>query len=796
MTVQLAKTWARDYVVDGVPSTGVNKPSKADIRGWGTWVEGIINAFTSNGGLIYSSLAALNADLAHDANTSAWIYGDASAANDGIYQKIGASGSGSWSRIADLPYSFIIASNVGAGTANAIVATTDIPLPAADGKALISVPIFTDTTGAPVTVAFNGGSALTIKSNSGSDITVGGLAAGMIVAGYISGSTFRLLSDQSSAAILAACEAAQAAAQAAATSVIGPKATLALVQADTPASDPEFYDVAYYDTSYAVNSGGRYRKVGSEPAHNGKVQNGNGTWYELQVKTATPQMFGPIGAPNDDAVVKSACQYATLKLARVLIDQQHALSSIDLTDLTGILRVQLDGVIAHVAGASGAMVNFNGLDSVYISSEGMGVVDGNEVNQTSWLAQCFYFGKLTNLYLKGFRVQNMKYAGINIDAPPVRGVMENMDFQDGAIHSGTIDQYCRFVICRGCVGSFDGTRCRFIQTADPTGTQVRQPCGFNMINTGGTEVEGQFTLDHFYVENLGMNLGSSSNILGAIDFYSIAEQVTVTHLKAKKCRYTPLRICHGRNISVKNNVIDQSVALLLDGGGADQQVAGIAVELIDRGYALDSNDVMSAEITNNTVTVTGTINVIGIYVNAGSATGIFRHATVQGNSVKSSGGTNTYPGISCSAVKSADLAGNTVDGFGTGIRIANTSLSGQAVAGESDCPYNVSGGTIQNCPVGVQATLNVANLDLKLGDHLVIKNASNLSYTIRGARNVHVEDCILPDTTSSAPGDTSANAAFWYQRNHCSYGADPVGYASNTYYRLKDNVGRADQASA
>ncbi|MBD9542958.1 hypothetical protein IB276_26280 [Ensifer sp. ENS04] len=206
---------ARDYETDGVPSSGPHKIKKNNLRGWGAWVEGIIGAFTSNGGLIYSSLSALNADLAHAANTMAWVIGDATVANNGVYGKVGASGTGSWTRRADLPFSFIIASDAGAGTANAIQATTSIPVSA---SALVWMNIFEANTAAPVTVSFNGGSALIVKTNAGNDVAVGGLTAGMIVMGIVSGSTFRLVSDQASSAVLAACEAAQAAAEAAAAS--------------------------------------------------------------------------------------------------------------------------------------------------------------------------------------------------------------------------------------------------------------------------------------------------------------------------------------------------------------------------------------------------------------------------------------------------------------------------------------------------------------------------------------------------------------------------------------------------
>ncbi|WSH67112.1 hypothetical protein U8Q05_12150 [Rhizobium ruizarguesonis] len=144
------------------------------------------------------------------------------AAYNGIYRKNGTSGTGSWTRVGDLPYSFLTAVNLGAGTPNAIQATTAIPVSA---SALIVMNVVEDNTASPVTVSFNGGSALTIKSNSGNNISVGGLTAGMQVLGIAAGSEFRLVSDQVSAAIIADAEAAAAAAAASAGTAASAAAT-------------------------------------------------------------------------------------------------------------------------------------------------------------------------------------------------------------------------------------------------------------------------------------------------------------------------------------------------------------------------------------------------------------------------------------------------------------------------------------------------------------------------------------------------------------------------------------------
>jgi hypothetical protein len=301
MPLTAAQIW-RDFVVAGVPSSGKNKPAKAAIRSWGTWLESFIPALGSNAS-IYLTRAELLADLSKDAKTLAWVVQDDNAAYNGIYQKSGAAGTGSWTRVADLPYSFVqavdtgvgtpnaiqaetptpvsessiivlsigatntaspvtvsfngsaaiqikdytgsnilknelragsivfgiiaggvfrllfdqtygylAATNTGAGTANAIQASIDAPVDYANPNSLVSFNVTAANTASPVTVAFNGGSALTIKTASGANVAVAGLQAGMRPLGYIDGANFRILSDQASAAIIAQAEAAATAA--------------------------------------------------------------------------------------------------------------------------------------------------------------------------------------------------------------------------------------------------------------------------------------------------------------------------------------------------------------------------------------------------------------------------------------------------------------------------------------------------------------------------------------------------------------------------------------------------------
>ncbi|AHG47898.1 hypothetical protein RLEG12_18660 [Rhizobium leguminosarum bv. trifolii CB782] len=201
-----ANIWG-DFVTTGIPSSGKKKPKKSEIRAWGAWIESLLNAIGVNSGAVYTTRALLFANLQPADNSMAWVISDPTSAYNGIYQKLGAVNSGSWTRVGDLPYSFIVASDVGAGTPNAIQATTTIPI---SESALVWFPVFEANTSSPVTVSFNGETALTIKTNGGNDPVAGGLAAGCVVMGIKAGSTFRLLSDQASSAIQAAAAASAA----------------------------------------------------------------------------------------------------------------------------------------------------------------------------------------------------------------------------------------------------------------------------------------------------------------------------------------------------------------------------------------------------------------------------------------------------------------------------------------------------------------------------------------------------------------------------------------------------------
>lgn len=294
-------------------------PSLQEAQVWGTEIEALVAA-VATAAAVFDSRSSLYASLSYAANTLAWVVSDGTAAYNGIYRKSGASGSGSWTRVADLPYSFIIATDAGAGTANAIQATTAIPV---SNSALVWLNIFEANTASPVTVSFNGGAALTIKTNGGNNVTAGGLVAGTVVMGIVSGSTFRLVSDQASSAIVAAAEAAQAAAEAAAASINQRIYTsVALAQADTIPALAKRVQTLFYAPNYAqpatLKGGAYYRRVHKDITLNyasrgwfrsadrflpdGTADSTNGGYWLLDEEVPNAHQFGGIG----DGVVDDA----------------------------------------------------------------------------------------------------------------------------------------------------------------------------------------------------------------------------------------------------------------------------------------------------------------------------------------------------------------------------------------------------------------------------------------------------------------------------------------------------------
>jgi hypothetical protein len=121
ITTNARSVW-RDFTIDGAPSSGAWNPKKGDIRNWGALVGSSISALQNaqlTGVIAFGTLVDLNSTLAYGPNTAATVFADPTSTNNGVYQKVGASGSGYWSRISPLVYGLQPSVAVGTVTAGA-----------------------------------------------------------------------------------------------------------------------------------------------------------------------------------------------------------------------------------------------------------------------------------------------------------------------------------------------------------------------------------------------------------------------------------------------------------------------------------------------------------------------------------------------------------------------------------------------------------------------------------------------------------------------------------------------------
>ncbi|KKX28220.1 GDSL-type esterase/lipase family protein [Rhizobium sp. LC145] len=234
----------------------------------------------------------------------------------------------------DLPPYWLRAVNSGAGTPNAIQATTALPVTEA---VLVVLNILDTNTGAPVTVSFNGQAPLTIKTRSGQDIISGGLTPGYLL-GAKMGAVFQLFSDEAIASLifiardetLAARDRAEVAADLAAGF-----ASDIISQGNVPIFDSRDTAATYVLTglrAIIINRPAptdalaptRYEPVAQpgnvEPLHEAKFQDADGTWWEMAESAPDFRAFGAVddGATFNDAAWGAAQSYIQAKPGAVL----------------------------------------------------------------------------------------------------------------------------------------------------------------------------------------------------------------------------------------------------------------------------------------------------------------------------------------------------------------------------------------------------------------------------------------------------------------------------------------------
>ncbi|MDP2358025.1 MAG: SGNH/GDSL hydrolase family protein [Beijerinckiaceae bacterium] len=100
-----ARNVYRDFAIDGVPASGTHEPEKPGIRAFLSkllqYVQAV-GAVSVAGERWYATKEGMDADLAHAAGSTAIVWNDTDVEDNAIYNKVGAAGTGSWVKVAEL----------------------------------------------------------------------------------------------------------------------------------------------------------------------------------------------------------------------------------------------------------------------------------------------------------------------------------------------------------------------------------------------------------------------------------------------------------------------------------------------------------------------------------------------------------------------------------------------------------------------------------------------------------------------------------------------------------------------
>lgn len=135
-----AATEFRDFEAPG--SSELHDPGKPGIRALfgkiDVTISSAVNGLVIGNAVVYATRAGLYADLAHIANTLGVVYADSTAAYNGVYVKVGGSGSGSWTLTSiTLPSSFVDDLNAAIADLAALVDNTPMMGTSDDGEAYL-----------------------------------------------------------------------------------------------------------------------------------------------------------------------------------------------------------------------------------------------------------------------------------------------------------------------------------------------------------------------------------------------------------------------------------------------------------------------------------------------------------------------------------------------------------------------------------------------------------------------------------------------------------------------------------
>ncbi len=484
--------------------------SNLDVQVWGTELETLVNGVLSMGGKIYASKAQMDVDISPEANTPALVIGDPIAGNNGLYRKIGLSGTGSWQRIGDVPgYQIIPLTNTSAGSANDLVATSALPVPQADRSTILLLNIILPNTRA-MTLSVNNENARPLRTNAGQEINPSYVRTGMALALVKEGGIYRLLSDVASAAIQEAAEAAKIAAEHARDiaenyandSLAGGMDPGISARAAVPGLViPE--GITHFRTGgYGIPGDGGaslLKRVTSEPPHAGKVQSADGSWWELVNVRVTPAMFGVFssGTANASPGIQAVLDYLEYRGGGILdvsagnfnITFTHRIASnISIFSAPNtIYKRSADIDCMFISKSDGVTGGYDAAKNIAIIG---GIFDCNKDNYPL-AASSLAFGHCSDVHLDSITVLNNsgRYHAVEINAQ-LRMKITNCIFHiggnddpageclqiDGAYNSGVFPWY----------GPYDDTPCTDVLIQNCTITDWATAIGTHSLPTTDT----------------------------------------------------------------------------------------------------------------------------------------------------------------------------------------------------------------------------------------------------------------------------------------------------------------------
>ncbi|MER9901592.1 hypothetical protein [Mesorhizobium sp. M0130] len=597
-------------------------------------------AFTSGG--VYSSKAVLFTDLVPGANTPAIVAGDTIAGQDGLYMKVGATGTGSWTQLLDfVPGAQFVRAFTSGGTPNAIEASTNLAV-SASGSQIVRIDITAANTASPVTLDIPGSGlpTLTIKTAAGNDVAVGGLQPGPVL-GVVNGLTFRLMSDQSSAAVLAGAEAAAVASAAdaarseAARDIAVGYASAAVSQGNVPiystaagmsAITLPVGLTAFETRGYnAADDGGGwlYAVRSSEPSHIAKIACGGGKWGELIAPRGevTCEALGLVGDNSTDNGTRwpganAFCQANGLRLIGRKGVYRTSVKAL-ITGDTLIRGAGMYDTVFKAIGAIDAVFHANTTTNIFVGWEDF------QIDGSSSATDCALFDAggagaaviLQGSYFRNIQVPNPVRAGIRSIMPMYSSTLDKV--------FGSAGKYGVWWEANACLNDSVIIQPRISNTTIT---------GMHLKNTGAStseltiitpDIEGNFgaglyvnnirvkTVGVMHIEQNGKSTPAAPVTLGATPFATTnaSAMVTVTH--------TAHGLVTGSEINLKGavavagltmngkfvvTVIDANTYTIVRGaalasstttGGGSAVVAeyGLPIDIV-----LDSHDAIACEI--------------------------------------------------------------------------------------------------------------------------------------------------------------------------------------------------------